>query len=383
MTYKSFLFSILFVIILSCENIENETSLVTIDPFSLPKAKLIDRVGEYEMIFLKYNSFESLVANVLKFEISKDYIYVLNVDLNEKRSIIIFNSDGDFVKRINTLNSDNLIDSEVLDFILDDNDELIVLDKKNNLVLLNKDFYPVRDLKLGVKAVSLSYNNGMVLSYSNNQALNFQPDSTLYDISIYSTKDQFSNVNKFDKIEIEEFTTANNSRIWGDIFPNENGFLFTKFLNDTIYQITDKVKFPKYVLDFGVETFRVLDFPDIQLDPFSPILTSEYSWGLSQTTETRKYLTFQFFSKSIPLGIIWNLNEKDGIIINPMDLIGDEDLIPFPKYYREGFYYGMLTEGDMSSEITSSFYSNNSIMFQVVAHLTDQSNPVIFKYTLK
>jgi hypothetical protein len=176
---------------------------------------------------------------------------------------------------------------------------------------------------------------------------------------------------------------VNNSRIWGDIFPNENGFLFTRFLNDTIYQVTGKVKFPKYVLDFGAETFKVLDFPDIQVDPFSPILTSEYSWGLSQTTETRKYLTFLFFSKSIPLGIIWNLNEKDGIIINPMDLIGDEALIPFPKYYREGFYYGMLTEGDMSSEITNSFYSNNSIMFQVVEHLTDQSNPVIFKYTLK
>lgn len=166
---------------------------------------------------------------------------------------------------------------------------------------------------------------------------------------------------------------------------NKEGFLFTKFLSDTIYQISKNGASPKFTIDFKNKRFDINAYPDLMVQPFSPILVEKFSWGATNPIETSQGLFFEYYDKNFPLGVFYNSNDGKGMIFNPMNIISDENIAPWPKYFKDGFYYGILTESDMGASLdkdTVDNYSSNSTIRKIYTLIKENQNPVIVKYKL-
>lgn len=372
----------IFLLFLSgCSFTKESKGIQTIEVSTSKKKKLIDLVNEYHLIKLEYTGPESLVSNIIKLEIEKNTIGILNQEGRSKKSILIFDDSGKFVKRISSI--DDIESSLIEDFTFSANGNIIVLDQKNKIFFLSKDNSIIEKFSLNTKSVSIYHKDNRLLSYANGQGFNQQNDNSLFDFSIYNIDDSILVENRFKKLKIPEYSSLVNSRMYGNINQNSEGFLISEFNNDTIFEISNNRFFPKYFIDFGIQAFNKEKFKDLQVEPFSPILTSDFSWGISNPLENENYFLFQYYNKSIPMGIILNKENNSLSQINPLDLLYDENLIPWPKHYKDNYFYGTLGEGDLTPEIFNNNYSTESIMHQVRKHIQEESNPVIFKYTLK
>lgn len=344
--------------------------------------KVMSEVENYELIPLSYQGRESLVTTVLKYEVSDDLIILLCQDSRVNKAILVFDRSGEFKRRIETIETDQLIESNVEDFVIGESG-LIVLDRNSNLIQLDSDFKPQSVKRLAFKAVSVSLNSGKILAYANGQAKNLQPDSLLNDLFVLNVNRDFELEGRFKKLEIEEYSQRILSRMYGNIQPYGRGFLFSQFLNDTIYSIEDGKMVGKYLVDFEKKAFDQSKFPSATVQPFSPILTDGFRWGISYTIDIEDYLFFQFFDGDVPKGAKFNKATNNITIYNPYDLVIDDDLIPWPKHYSNGYFFGMITEQDLIGIPSGIKYEDNSIMDLVTEHINTNSNPVLFKFKMK
>lgn len=367
------------------EKKDQQLGYVLIDAYKLQDKgdKLNDLVSEYELIPLQYAGDESLVAIILKTEITSKDIYLLCSKSNNSKYLLIFDINGNFKRRITEIESEELISSKVKYFALDEKENLLILDERNNLVFLDKNFSYHKHIPLPFRSETIYKNKKNLLSYANLHTLNLQPDSLLNDLMVVN--ENLELINKYLPFQPVIGETRYHHRIHGNIQPSLTGFLFTEFLNDTIYEVNEHDMVPKYVFNFGKQRVNMEEFKEVQLQPFSPILTEKFNWGLNSPIETDDYLFAQYWEKKLPVGIVYSKKNKTAVLYNPMNVLENEDIIPWPRLFREGYYYGYLTEGSFGLMDTEKIlrYPASSTVKQTYEHIQANANPVIFKYKLK
>lgn len=376
-----FLLSCLFLF--SCANTKENQIANTIDVQDLTDKsfKLYDFVSEIELIPLESQEFESLVGIVLKFDVISDSFIILSTTPSGKKNIQIFGTNGKNKKSFVNIETDYSESIGIDDYLILDN-RIGIIGLNNRLYYLNNEFQIEAERELEFKSNVTASTASHILVYTNQKAIDFQADSLLYELLLFDKN--LNLVNKHFKFNPVKGQSRYHSRLAYNIQPNEKGFLFTKFLNDTIYQVSDEGVSLKYFVDFGSKAFNLNAYPDLIVDPFSPILTEKFSWGVTNPIETKNGIFFEYYDKELPLGVYFNSINDEGLIFNPMNILSDENIAPWPKYYDGEFFYGILTEGGMSfvNSNTVEKYSSNSNVKKIYQFIQENQNPVIVKYKL-
>jgi hypothetical protein len=342
-------------------------------------AKLWDFTTDFKLIPLEYKGDESIVSTIKKLRFENGKFYILDTSPMGNASLKVFDGQGKFISSIRQVNSKSLITSEIKDFYLDDQGLLFVLDTENNVIQLGDAFEYVKHISYNTYIENIFFSDGKVLLFSNDQAINFQPDSLMYN---YVVLEEGSTNSKFQKFEIEEFTSRTISSLFGGIQPAAEGFLITEFLNDTIYSLDNKLE-PEFYIDFGALSYNPSDFPKAKVQAFSPILMDNYSWGISNPIRFDNNFHFSYFEKNVPISVIYSEEKSTLFKFNPIDVLRDENVGPMPKYYDGEFFYAFASEAGFGNLEGIENYSENSTMKMIYDHITRNSNPVIMKFKLE
>lgn len=138
-------------------------------------------------------------------------------------------------------------------------DKLAILGVNNVLYDISEDYKIVSEQKLAFKSDLIVNSEDYILSYTNQKAIDFQSDSLLYELLLFD-KD-FNLIQKGFKFNPKIGESRFHFRLSQNIQVNKEGFLFTKFLSDTIYQISQNGVSPKFTIDFknkGLTSMRIL-----------------------------------------------------------------------------------------------------------------------------
>jgi len=380
---KNYLFLAFCLISFSCTNSrENEIAeTIHVQDIAKKSFKLYDFVTEVELISLESQGFESLVGIVLKFDVISDSFIILSTTPSGRKNIQIFEIDGKLKKSFISIETDYSEPIGIDDYLIFDN-KIGIIGLNNKLYYLNHEFQIESERDLGFKSDVTASTANHILVYTNQKAIDFQADSLLYELLLFDKS--FNLIKKHFKFNPVIGQSRYHSKLSHNIQPAEKGFLFTKFMSDTIYQVSDEGVSMKYFVDFGTKAFNIREYPDLILKPFSPILTEKFSWGVSNPLETKQGIFFEYYDKEWPLGVYFDPINDEGMIFNPFDILSDENIVPWPKYYDGEFFYGILTEEGMGfvNSNTVDRYSSESIVKKIYQFVQENTNPVIVKYKL-
>ena len=386
MKYILLLLYLPFLVACQTPKLENETASFVVKVFDAEENgfNLYDFVTDIEYIPLRYGGEESLIQIISKLEVTPNFIYVLNSDNRSQKNILIFDPKGNFIKNIPKIEAENYFSGTISDFIVDENQKLIILDKKSNLITLNQDFSYSSHHKLPFQAAQIHRSEANeILCYSNGMAYDQQSDSLFYNTFILD-KD-FRIINTFDPFEIVVGKARHHHAMFGNIQHSENGFLYSEFLNDTIYEITGSAKKVRYLVDFDKNRFDKSAFPEAIIAPFSPILMDQFKWGLNTPLETDSYFMAVYYDKNIPMGLLFDKMKSKTYLFNPLKVLESENMIPWPQLSRENNLYGIFKESSfeaMDKNIILSHGADSNVK-KIYQHVQKNLNPVIVKYQLK
>lgn len=366
--------------------LKNETESFLIKEFEGEEKgfNLYDFVTDIEYIPLMYGGDESLTQIISKLEVTQNFIYLLNSNNRSQKNILVFDTKGNFIKNIPKIEAEDFFSGAISDFIVDENQKLIVLDKKSNLIQLDHDFSYSGHNKLPFQAAQIHRSEtNEILCYANGMAYDQQSDSLFYNTFILD-KD-FKIRNTFDPFEIVIGKARHHHVMFGNIQHSKNGFMYSEFLNDTIYEITGSSKKVKYLVDFDKERFDQSAFPEANIAPFSPILMDQFKWGLNTPLETDQYFMAVYYDKNIPMGLLFDKGKDKTYLFNPFKVLESENMIPWPQLSKGKNLYGIFKESSfeaMDKNIILSHGADSNVK-EIYQHIQKNLNPVIVKYKLK
>jgi hypothetical protein len=344
--------------------------------------KLIDYAEDVSLIPLQYTGDNSLISSIRKLEVKNDTIFILNaLPGGEGFTFMLFGKNGDFLKNINTISSDALISSRIKDFLIREDGRIYIVDQNDNIIALDKNLAYLNHevLPLLVNQIFPLQEEGLLI-YTNGLAKNFQSDSLMYKLLSFDSNKSVSMA--FQPFQIEAFTEQVQGQMYGAIQENSKGYLYSEFLNDTLYQVGIDTVYAKYHVNFGELAYNKLDFPRAKVVPFSPILTDNYKWGITVPIEFEGNLFFAYMDRNTPTFSIYQKSKAQLLNFAIKDIMGDENVIPMPRHYDGMHIYGYFTEADLSGVSEIETYAESSIIKRAYDHMSVNYNPVIVKYKI-
>jgi hypothetical protein len=341
---------------------------------------LFDYTSKIEIVPLEYTGEESLISSIKKI-IVRDKIFIINSYPRGEKSLMIFNLNGDFISNSKYIESKALVESHIKDFMISDENILLVLDQNNNLLQVSENLEYLSHIELPFAATDIYPLGDQLLFYTNGIARNFQPDSLMFNIIVVD-KDYTIN-RRFNQFTVLENTGMTHSKLFGNIFSRNGQALYNEFSNDTIFVISKNHIEPKYVIDFGAQGFAKEDYPNAEVNALSPILKNNHNWGIGHIVSNKDFMSFTYNQKDVPILLLYNKNSGDITYFNPFKTMNNENLVPAPKFYDGEYFYGFFQESGLGLLENVDDYSENSIMYKVYNHIKLNSNPVIVKYKLE
>ena len=378
------IFSLLFLFVFSCNLDKKE--LNDLNTLNLSNSKsssnyFFENNKEFELIPLKYSGNESLIQQMRDLIILDDRFVVVDSDISNTKSLKLFDKYGNFLKSLNKINHDYVDHS--IEFVTQiGEDTIVVIDKNSVLFLLDKDFNVLSENQLPFKVEKLMIGDDKFYFYANKRALNNQEDSLLYNFIISDFNLQHTS--KFEQFKIEAFSQNITLDVDRNFVLSENGVAFAPLLSDTIYHISENGRKPYVKINFPTKIFEPKLYPGVSLNSILPILQSEFSWGISNIIDNNEVLYFNFFEKNSINGVLYDKSNKVTHLLSINDLKNNLNVLPWPRIYHNGRYYGWYTEESTSwFEIDDNDNYEMSLLKKINNQIHENSNPVIISYTLK
>lgn len=382
MYYRVYL-GVLFFIALSCKKAEFK-NLEVLEEFAVKEEDvfLFDFSKDLELIPLLYSGPESLVGIIDKLDVKNERFYILSSTPSSQKSLMVFDHNGEFVYKIDKDSFDDLYGNSLKDFVVFDNGDILLWDINNSLLIIDENFNLKSSRQMPFKVDGLSYNNEQILCYINKQAFNFQSEDFFYDLIVLDEK--LNILNKFNRFELKAGETRFHTKLSPNMHPFKNGFLFTEFLNDTVYYIDSKEKSIHRIIDFDEKKFKKSDYPNAIVQPLSPILIEKFKWGIYNPIEDDDFFFLGYYENDIPKNLIYEKSKNKLYKLNPIKSINKENIVPAPIHYFNEYFYGVMTEGGISYIDTEKLknYSDFSTIKRAYDSIIKNGNPIIFKYKL-
>ena len=341
---------------------------------------------------------DGLLSSVDKLIVHNNHFFVL--DKMNVKSVLVFDGDGKFVRKIGRIGRGPGEYSHFYDFTIDtDKNELIILEHgQMHFYATSGDFLRTVRLRQSDGHVSyLQYYDKLVYTSfksSNSQTNNFLLQSVNIDDG--QRKNFFLDVEEHNKGWNESFV-HNMSYFVPKLAPP---YLFRHSFMDTIFAITDKGLMPYITIKSkDMITKRELQIPsNSNLVMYTRHLFSggvNKIFSIYNYFETPEYVHLQYHKGiDIPNSVFFNKNTKTTHVVQSTNFRND---LLFAEARQNVMYSQFITFGEQgayeayypnssSTEWLIKFVQENNLkppFNELLKSLNEESNPVIFYYEFK
>lgn len=229
----------------------NDTILnIRIPVKELQQIKLSEIISECKAIKLEFTD-KSMIGSIRKVIFYNNKIYVL--DTFGAKSLMVFDSDGNFKQRIGSVGNGPGQFSMPQDFLIDTirNEIEILGARKINCYNENGDFLRSKTIKF--------------------TSLNFMKSGTNYFFAVAGKEDYKVFKTDLNGKVVEKYLSTNKDYEIGNAFmcfipQKEDYLLFRPTKRDTIYFLNDKTAVPARVIDFGNYKFKLDEFRKLSFE---------------------------------------------------------------------------------------------------------------------
>lgn len=371
---KIFFFTTVIVLIVSCtekKKYENAEiiNLKNIDSLKVESNIPISRFFNKGRAIVLESNKESLIGNINKLVATSDRLYIQDRMSN---AVLVFDATGKFIFKIRNIGKGDGKYLGLADFTLDETRKEIVLLAHRPSKICIYD-YSGRFLREIIN--EKTYSN-IRLSDNSYCLTNYNCNYTIMDISSCKTKLLHLDAN----IRTRPLLIGNELILSRNLYytPNFNHYAYEVIANDI---------FAKYFFDFGknitndmMEEIDTLDAPNI----LSYCVKKNLYCGISDLREYKNILMFNTY----PLKkIIYDKREKKALEWRSFFDI-DLNLILSARIAHDGndekvyFYINAAQFINYYNNIKGSISKSKQIE-GIIKHLGEESNPILFEYTLK
>lgn len=383
MNVLKFLSVVLFVTIFSACNPNAKQSLTSpkeVEVLSINYSDLDDNIDftnlfdSIQIVKLETNK-QSLIGVIQKILFEHEKYYILD---RNSQSVLIFDSNGRFINKLNKLGKGAGEYVELRDFNVDKNGNIIILTYHKLITYNSSTFDLIEERNLSRNA---PYNQALLFIQNQNNLFLFSGSFGLTKSNLQEKKDFAINV------------VDQNSNILNRYFPvtftypfmhqtfyksNENIYLSSTLGNDTIYCIKESHINPVIFVDFEKKITNS-EMLDDRNEAFSYVKNNNLMGGITRIYENNHYLCFAFTCGHIRKQAVYNKISKTIKIIN----VSSESL-PFPFILVEGVANNNFFSFANSYVIKECSEKNKRIKElldrNILSDIKESDNPIIIKF---
>lgn len=287
---RNLAFVVIFAIIFfSCSNKDLKVISTSILHIEIPvnqlnQLKLSDIISEFKAVKLEFTQ-NSMIGSVRKTVIHNGLIYIL--DTFGAKSVLVFNMEGKFVRRIGSLGKGPGQYLSPDDFIIDT--------LKNQIEILG-------NRKINYFSVDGTYLRSINIGYTSS---NFYKQDDKYFFAVYGKEDYKVYRTDLDgKIEVRYLPTFKDyesvSGFMCFIPQKSQLLLYRPIMRDTIYSFNDSHVVPFRIIDFGRYKFK--------LDEFKKLSFEEQMKFLKKNGNINQCLISNYFENTNYMHVRYNMS---------------------------------------------------------------------------
>ena len=317
---------------------------------------------------------ESLLQDISKAYLSEKYLFI-----KSGHALFLFDREGTFIRKIEKQGSGPTEYNRLSDFDINErNKEIYILDKGLQKVLVyGFDGEYKRENTIGIEAVKiLNLDDNTNYTYSGNE----ESSNNRHKINLYSGSEINHSFNPIDERK-KGYLHVNSSQ---NFYRNENGeILFFEAFNDTIYNLSEQMLSPKYVINYekgAPDSFFDRNFANI-MEFFMEYNKQGYTNSTYNVFENGENVYFSCFQGGVKY---FNRYQKATDICSSYNRINDDMLfedfeIPFSDDF---FEFWTNRNSEIIYFITAEWAKDNidkirdSEFRKMVAELEEDSNPI-------
>jgi len=355
------------------------TDVTTIDIENAENSQqsLSEFADDLELIPLEYTDYTSLVGTMLKMEVSDSDFFILSYDASQKKSIHSFSLSGSFNAKLSDFDQYGLTSRSLKDFAVLDKDTLLVInDEKIFYLDHNFNFIKYEPLQLNVEHILV--DEDLIYFHTNRLANNFQDSTLMYDVVVMDR--DLNPISKYWEFDLEAYSSVSRSFLSGSYVNTDNGIFYSKFLNDTIYQIDGEELTSPFFVDFGDKGFDSEKFPDAKITANSAILKDGFHWGVINPIVFGDYLYFRFRDSDKLKAVFHSLTSNTTKMFDQKNINFNEELVPFPHHFKDGYFYSIIQENNLDGLL--NFRQTPNIK-KAIDHLGNNYNPILYKFKIQ
>jgi len=328
---------------------------------------------DLEIVSLKYSRPESLVKDMRSLVRLQDRFVILDYDIAQNKDLKLFDLEGNFIKMVNELEFE-FKKHEIETFALWNDNQILVLDKKNSAFILNSSLEIEKRVLLPFKAEKLVVDKDRCYFFTNKNAFDGQNDSTMYEYLV--TDRNFNLLKKYRPFKIEPFTSRVTSSSDHDFTKSEFGVIHLRDSYDTIFNLTEKGLMPLVKLQFhNIYDPKLLGFEATYDDPRAV-------WLVANLFNTQDLIYLNYIQgEKFRVGV-YDKKAEQLIVMKGEDLNKDYASVAMPRMHQDGRFYGWFTE-EGSSYMTLNKSNENTLAGKIYKMIKLNTNPVIVSYRLK
>jgi len=379
MKYVALYAIVIMIFVYSCSSKRNTNEEVINISFSKENLKPVinstDIFDSFKLIKLETRD-ESLIGNIFDVKIVDELIYIGNRVNGSRDNIVIFNINGDFIRKINNIGKGPGEYTQMADFdVNSENGEVYIHDyNQNKLVVYDKTGTWKRDIKIDFKAIYfVRYKNSFCFDRLNFKFLNDNKND--FDLLLCNEDGVIKNKLFPYRPYIESYVlswTKNPLQVYEDSLLS-----FLPKLSRNIYELEDEHIIKRYFLEY--ENF--IDESDIK--PYVSGIKAKQSVVEREMKDKGKVLNLSHVNGPAHIHLFWDeggeqryvwYEKSNGRIVFYKKMNNDLCELPIGWIFeiRDDLAYSIVDDfSDMEGDVLESL------------NLKEDSNPVIVQYKLK
>lgn len=368
MNFKTLFFVITISFFNSCSSPKDGEKIAKIDIRGTP-SMLSDIIEDVSYVKLETND-SSLIGWIDNIQVLQDKFFVL--DQSSKKAVFVFSNTGKFLLKIDQVND--------LGFRFKYPTSVQAIPNQENILILDPNLFSISKYKLDgtfVKEFSLEKPPVNFIVLDSNRFLFGYGESTFSNSRLQIVDNDFKTLEKY------LIKDSNRQSLGVSMSLDRNFISYIPAMSNRIYSIDENGVTESVTLDFGLQWPDEAEIQKIishKHPGWFEIFTKKYPWILIHL-ETREHFALAF--KFDDIKSTFFINKRSVKVIGSkryIDDLGLGDIVNI-KGVEGDYFLSVLDPHDLLESSTK--YSNNEKLIEIIKALNPEDNAVLMKFKLK